>query len=204
MRLISILLSVLLAEFLYHSVAIAADYKIRFNGVNYVIPKAYFPIWARPKILDEPRALVLRVYFPNISPLPTRPLPKKLKGGHGDKVSVVIKKQPSEMNAAYAHMAATRIESTPYKNEHGLRAFLAAGRFRQPPPDPRRVLFAHENQIVKVLIVCEPWHRSPSCQHTFNADKNSFELRYAMRHLADWKKIQTGIVDKFHNFGRTP
>jgi len=110
-----------------------------------------------------------------------------------DAATESIEARTRSLQASYAAIAAERIETVPFHDAHGLRAFYATPS-RMHDAIRREVHFAHQEQAVTILIICETGHRSPPCDHKFNAVGLGFTLTYSIDHLNDWRAIQDGVT----------
>lgn len=173
---------------------------VTFNGTKYSIPRIHFLQWiGPPDPLDEPDSLIFQAYLPNFSALPRRRGPGEPDGGRRGEVVVVAKKDIPVLTAGYAAIASERVEGIPFRDKYGLRTFTVKPKPRHPAHN-RLAYYAATDQVVTVLIVCEPGAPSPPCTHEFNAGGIGFKLTYGMPHVAQWREIQDGIIGLMRKF----
>lgn len=170
-----------------------------FGGQHLSVPNAYFEPFHFPELKLEPDSLFLRVYWPDYTVASTRPVAPDRSGGHEDRIIVSLKKNTLSLQGLYASIASERIETVHFHDRYGLRAFHAEPS-RMHHAIRREVYFAHQDQAVTILIICETGHRSPPCKHRFNAIGFAFDLTYSMDRLDDWRAIQDGVTAQVGSF----
>lgn len=182
----------------------ASPIPVVYGGQHLAVPRNYFPPWALPKHKVEPGSLILRTYWPKYSATPTLRVSPERWGGHADKIMVLLSKQPKSLQPSYAVVASLRMETRPFHDAHGLRAFYSIAPTSAGESAHRKVYFSHRDQVVETLIICEPWHHSPPCDHVFNAVGFGFRITYSMDHLHDWRSIQSRVASLVAGFVEGP
>jgi len=165
---------------------------MRYAGRELSIPVEYLSEPASLDLLDEPSSLMLHAYLPDFTATPTRP--EVENGGSRQKIEIEVEKRQYSLNIPFADLAAYRIVNVPFHDAYSLRAFraerpewLRKGSFS----NPREVYFQQHDQIVTVLIMCEPGWPSPPCHHQFADSDLMYNLTYHLSNLSDWMRIQT-------------
>jgi hypothetical protein len=160
-----------------------------------------FPRSTAANLSSEPDGVLLDMYLPEFAATPSR----HMSAGHRaseDRVTVSLDVGASILTSLYAHMAADRDTTEPYRDEFGLRTFRVKPRNRFEAGS--KVYFAESGGVVRILISCTLGKPFPLCEHRFNAGDLSFQLRYAEPHQPQWKLIESGVLAKLQTFRKVP
>jgi hypothetical protein len=176
-------------------------YDLTFAGHTCEIPCSYFPPFARPGG-PKPYNLILDYYIPDFTSRPTRPLDPKYQGGHGDRITATLNVGERSWLASYASMASARAENATYSDFAGLRQVEFRQWAQKPSEKNHILLYRAEGSVIKSLINCNPNPRSPPCEHWFNHAGIAFKLTYSLRHLTEWRRIESGTRTMFERLCR--